>query len=187
MRLLRRRRPALWLSEGVRLLTGMRLHALPGGMRSRLTGMGERGTRVGIPAQWPGHSQILRMAAVVLHIRGAVAARRRFMLGLKGRAGHVLIMFRLTLFRRGIMMDAARAAAIGYVAVANHRGPVDNGPVNVCGVNEALIDVDHGRVVGEFMAAPYSPREPDPHIAESIVDAAVIADVRSPISVMENK
>src|SRR6185437_12651522 len=88
--------------------------------------------------------------------------------------------------RTRLHIDAAAAAVIAH---AMHRMSavtdvvVDNGPL-VHGPN-ATTDSGHGAVVVEAVAAPVATEVADADIAEAVVDAAVVADMQSPVAGME--
>ena len=80
------------------------------------------------------------------------------------------------------MPDAARAACVGYVAIVDDSGVMDDGLIHIGVVDDSPIHSNYGCVVGEVATAPLTTGEADAHVAEAIVDAAVVADVLSPIA-----
>jgi hypothetical protein len=85
-----------------------------------------------------------------------------------------------------LMVNAARTAAEADVAIVDDGRAIDDGRVDVGVVDHRGVHVHHRRVVSEDTAAPLAAREADAHVAEAVVHAAVVADVRSPIAFMED-
>jgi hypothetical protein len=125
------------------------------------------------------------MAAIVIGIGGFVVFGESFVMFLKGCPALVLVVLGQALIGARVVMDAARAAAEGDVTVAGDEASFDT-PV----IREGVVDVavvhmhDHGVVV-EVMAAPLSAGKAKAAVTEAVVHAAVIADARSPVSLME--
>jgi hypothetical protein len=88
-------------------------------------------------------------------------------------------------FRRGLVPDAARTACIGNAAIVDDGGVMHDRRIHIGVVNDGRIHAHHSRVVSEVATAPFASRKADAHVAESIVDAAVVADVGSPVAVVE--
>src|SRR5208283_3981819 len=88
------------------------------------------------------------------------------------------------LFRRRAPLDAARSAVVTDTidgdVVVDHR-------LVVHVVNVDDIDIGHGAVVKEVSAVPASACETHAEIAEAVVDAAIEADMWSPVSFMEEE
>jgi hypothetical protein len=106
---------------------------------------------------------------------------------LEGRSVHVPIMLGEALFEAGFVADAAGAAAEGYMVI-----PLDKASFHAIAVLEGLVYVaavhmHNVGVVTEVVATPLAARKADAAVTETVVDAAVIADVRSPIAFMEEK
>jgi len=99
----------------------------------------------------------------------------------------MLLVFGCPLFGAWIMPDAAGTAAEGNVAVSGNIASFHNRPINIGGVNARNVNAHHGRVVGEFMAAPHAAGKSDAAVAEAIVHAAVVANMASPVAVMKDK
>jgi hypothetical protein len=85
----------------------------------------------------------------------------------------------------GGVLNAAGTAVISYVMGVGDGVPLDNGPVNVGGMDDGLIHMNHCSVIGKGAAAPLAAGKADASIAEAIVDAAVVADMAAPIAAME--
>ena len=86
------------------------------------------------------------------------------------------------LFRRRVVPNAARSASIGYMVVIDDGCVVHDRLVHVGVVNDGRIHPHHGSIVGKVATAPFAASEADAHISESVVDAAVVADVLSPVA-----
>ena len=84
------------------------------------------------------------------------------------------------------MIDAAGAAIVGGVIWIPEGVLLDDGPVDVGVVDVALIHAHDGCVVCEVVAAPFTAGESDATVTVSVVDAAVIAYVPSPVAVIES-
>jgi len=143
------------------------------------------GISVRFRGHWPGDGKVLRTSTVVLNVRIPVALRRLKMLLLKARWRHVLFPHRRPLFRCGIMPNAARTAAVGNVIVVDDRSLMDNRLVHIGVVDSPLIHAHHCAVVPEIMAVPFTAHKSNAHVAEAIVHAAVIANVATPVSGVE--
>lgn len=100
--------------------------------------------------------------------------------------GDVPFPFGHSLFGRGIVMNATRPATIGDVIVAHDGGPLHDRTIDVSSVHNMFIHAHDGCVVDEVMTAPHTSGEPNAHVSKSIIDAAIIPDVRSPIPFMED-
>jgi hypothetical protein len=84
----------------------------------------------------------------------------------------------------GIVVDAARAAAVAYVTVPGDVASFHNSPVHVHRVKAHAHMHDRG-VIGKDAAAPLAAGKADAPVAEPVVHAAVVAHVRSPVAIME--
>jgi hypothetical protein len=85
------------------------------------------------------------------------------------------------------MADAAGAAAEGYVVV-----PLDKASFHAVAVLEGFVDiaavhVHDRRCCSEAVAAPLAAGKAEAAVTEAVVDAAVIADVPSPVAFMEEE
>src|SRR5579863_2275300 len=84
-----------------------------------------------------------------------------------------------------IMVDSSRAAFVGDVIVHN-RGVMDDGLIHVCIVDDRFIHVHNRSVVLEIVVAPFTSDKAYSHVAEPVIDPAVVADMPSPIPWMED-
>jgi hypothetical protein len=90
-----------------------------------------------------------------------------------------------SLTRCRVVMNAARTAAITYVAVPGDVASFHNSPVHVNRVKAHAHMHDRG-VIGKDSAAPLAAGKSDAPIAEAVVHAAVVAHVRTPVAAMED-
>lgn len=133
-----------------------------------------------------GRRHGLRMPAVVSDIRGAIGTRGLEVLLLNGGGSHVLLMHCGSLFGRRIVADAAGAAAVGNMPVVHDGIVLDHCPVDVGVVDIDIVHVDNGGVVDKVMSTPDAANKTNPHVTEAVVHAAVIANVGTPITGMED-
>jgi hypothetical protein len=84
--------------------------------------------------------------------------------------------------RRGLMLNAPGAAAVGHMPVVNDGGVVNNRFVHIGGVNDGGVHMHDGGVIGKIAAPPFPTGEADAHVTVAVVDAAVVADGRSPVA-----
>jgi hypothetical protein len=83
------------------------------------------------------------------------------------------------------MFYPARSSVIGNVVCVDDRVLLHNRPVHVGGVDNILIHVHHRGVIGKRTASPLSAGEADAPVPKAVVNAAVVAHVRSPVAAME--
>lgn len=83
------------------------------------------------------------------------------------------------------MANTARTARICDAAIIDDGRSMDNRLVHIGVVNDGRIHAHHSSVVREASAAPLAACKADAHVSKSVVDAAVVADVLSPIAIME--
>jgi hypothetical protein len=107
------------------------------------------------------------------------------MLRLVPRRCNVLLVFGSPFFCSWLMLNAARTAAVGHMVVIHNRVSLHNRPVNIRGVNDCFIHMDNGRVVSKRAAAPFSAGEPNTHVTEAVIHAAIVPHVRTPIAIIE--
>src|SRR5580698_10963340 len=100
------------------------------------------------------------------------------MLGLCGQSRSVLLVLGCILGRSGARRDPTLAAVEGRVILVHLDGVV----VDVGHAGDA--DVGDGAIVIERSATPLAADKTHASVAESVVDAAVKSDVRTPISGM---
>jgi len=84
------------------------------------------------------------------------------------------------------MLNATRTSRVGDTVVVDDGSVMDNCFIDIGIVDDGGIYVDHGRVVGEAITAPFATGEAKAHVTEAVVDAAIVADVPTPIAVMED-
>src|SRR5579863_1012801 len=103
-----------------------------------------------------------------------VLAGHVFVMGLRGERFAVVLVLRDFFFVRGTGRNAALAAVErDVILIHDHCLVVDGGHIG---------DVGHGTVVIERPSAPFSATKADAAVAEAVVNSAVEADVRAPIT-----
>ena len=100
------------------------------------------------------------------------------MLQLRGHGRNALLTQCGVFRRQWLASDASRPVVAGTV----HRGVVD---VTVINVNVGYVHVVDGAVIVETISAPIPALIADTAVAESVVNAAVIADILAPEAVVE--
>ena len=121
-----------------------------------------------------GVEALLRIMRSCLEVLTLHSARR-----------HMPFAAETSFLRRRFMPDAARSARIGDATVVDDRRVVDNRLIAIDIVKSAA-DVHDRRVVEEVSPTPVATGEADTHVAEAIVHAAVVANVRAPVAFMED-
>jgi hypothetical protein len=89
------------------------------------------------------------------------------------------------LFRAGLIVNAAGAAAEGNAAVSGNEATIHASAVKE-GQAAVEANMHHGSVVGKVSAAPFTADKADAAIAEAIVHTAIVPDVGSPVATMED-
>jgi hypothetical protein len=84
------------------------------------------------------------------------------------------------------MVNAAGPSAIGNVAIVDDCGVVDDCRVDVGVADDGLIHVHDRGVIGKVVSAPLAAGKTDAHVTKAIIHAAVVADVRAPIALVES-
>jgi hypothetical protein len=175
-----------WLIATTRLghigATGLAWNILPGSSRQGAHRYGGRGTNVVIGLQrlardnngWAPLVDLGKVAAV------GFGGPRMLDLGCHGR--RVLLPNRHDLRRPRSSLDAAPAAVVAHIV---HDGGVVDDFVVVDVVDNRRIHVVDGPVVGEVVVVPVAALIPEANVAEAVVDAAVVADVATPISTVK--
>ena len=83
-------------------------------------------------------------------------------------------------------MNAAWTAAKADVVVIDDGGAVDDGGIDVRVVNHRAIHIHNRRIVMKVVTAPLAARKTNAHVAEAVIHAAIVADVRPPVALMED-
>ena len=125
-----------------------------------------------------------------LAIVGAEALLRILSRGLdvlRLNCGRRRVLFRrvLPLFRRRLMLDAARTTRICDPAVIHNGRIVNHRRVDVGVVNYGRVHAHDSRVIGEMTAPPFSAGKARSHKSKAVVHAAVVSDVKSPITAVK--
>ena len=137
------------------------------------------------PAERLGGNYGSRMSAVRLGIGGLVGPHSLLVLRLDLGRSRVLVAIGNPFLRRGDVLNPAWPAVIGNAAAGADGVSLDNCPVVVSGVDDALIHTHDRGVVGKFIAAPFSPGKTDAAIPVAVVHSAVVADVPAPVAAVE--
>lgn len=135
-----------------------------------------------IPSDGPVGYYVFRAAMVAAVERIAVASSCVYVLRLKSRAIHVALVFRRALACIGIMVNATGATAKSYAAVTVNIVAVKVSSVVIGMVDDAGVDAPNGGVVVEEAIMPPAAEEANAEVAEAVVDAAIVADCRAPIT-----
>jgi len=109
-----------------------------------------------------------------------VEARRMIVIELFAGRLNMILPHRDLLIRIGPGVDPDAAVEAGAI----HYRIVDDGPVDISVVNNRGIYIHDGRIVPEVTAVPFTPNKTHSPITITIIDAAIKADMRSPISAM---
>jgi hypothetical protein len=125
------------------------------------------------------------MAAIVIGIGGFVVFGESLVMLLEGCSALVLVVLGQLLFGAGVVMDAAGSTAEGHVTVAGDEASIDTLVVLEGGVDVAAVHMHDRGVVVEVVAAPLSAGKAKAAVTKAVVDASVVADVRTPVSLME--
>jgi hypothetical protein len=131
--------------------------------------------------QRPRDGDVLRAAVVGLEVGSAIHSRGIDVLLLERGWGSVRFTHGNPLLRSRIVPNPARPANIGNTIVDDRR-VVHDGLVHIGVVDDGSVHVDYSGVVREIMTAPLAADKSDTHVTEAVVDAAVVADVRTPVS-----
>jgi hypothetical protein len=100
--------------------------------------------------------------------------------------GSSVALFRVVLLGgAGMVINSAGSAVVRGVIWILYDVLVDDLAVDVGGVDVGFIHTHDSGVVSEFVAAPLTTGEADAAVTVSIVDAAVVADVLTPVAVIE--
>src|SRR5580704_16140371 len=86
--------------------------------------------------------------------------------------------------RRGIVASVRTAALCNATGIEN-RVSFHNRAVHISVSDHCGVHPHYGCVVGEPSVPPFAADESDTHVTESVVHATVVADVCSPIPVVE--
>ncbi len=110
--------------------------------------------------------------------QGTILAGRMFVLNLRRNGRSVRFAGERLFLRSRARSHAAFSAVEGNMGIVID----DDRPVNVDVGDVDGVYVHHGCVVKESSAAPFTAAEAGATISESVINAAIKSDVRSPIS-----
>ena len=127
------------------------------------------------------------MPAVILRIGSLVRPRSFRMMLLHFARTAMLIVLGHPFLGARFVMNAARTAAEGNVAVSGHKTTLDNCMIfiHMPAPSSAHAHMHHGRVVGEDAAPPEAAGKADAAVPKAVIHAAVVADVRAPVAIIE--
>ena len=128
----------------------------------------------------------MRMSAVHLCKRRAICSCCVHPLKLYGRCGRMSSAHSRPLHWRRIVTYTAGAAVVSNVPLIDNCVAMDDRLVYVCVPDDGSIDAHDRSVVGEITSAPFTTHKSDSHVAESVVDSAVISNSIAPVAVVES-
>jgi phage-related baseplate assembly protein len=98
----------------------------------------------------------------------------------------VLVAVGHPLFGTWIMTNAAWATAEGNMAIPGNKASFHTPTILEGVVDVTIINTHNCGVVVEVVSAPLAAGKANAAVAEAVVHAAVVADVRSPVAIMED-
>src|SRR5579864_6571217 len=129
----------------------------------------------------PGGGRNRRLAVIAGRQQGAIVAGQVFVLRLQAGRLHVAFVRVLAFYLRG---PGGRAAIAAIKADAVYSGVIDHRIVDVGVMDVDYIHIGDRAVVEIVVAAPVSSEESHSGIAKAVINAAVEADMRTPVSRM---
>jgi len=87
--------------------------------------------------------------------------------------------------RRGVVVDPVRTAIVSNAIRIQNRVLLYNRSVHIGVVDDRDIHLSHRGVVRKHAASPLAAGKPDPAKPKSVVDPAIVADIITPIAIME--
>ena len=138
--------------------------------------------RPDLASQWPLRDNPVRAPVVLVKIRVAVAHGRLNVLLLEGSPLEPLLMLEGKFLAIRSMANSARATVEGYAAATVDVVAIPVVVVIVGVADVARIDTPDGGVVFEVSVMPPATNKANAEVAEPVVDAAVVADVISPVT-----
>jgi len=88
-------------------------------------------------------------------------------------------------FRRRLMPDSVWSARKSDTAIVDDGRIVHDRFIHIRVVNDRPVHAHDRGVISKVAATPFTAGEADAHVSETIVHAAIVANVRSPIACME--
>src|SRR5580658_3570065 len=133
---------------------------------------------------WFGSCGDWRLAVIRRGPKFRIAPCRLYVLRLSGRRREMLIMSRSLLFRSWTRSHPAFSSVVAHSIydgrVVDHSRVVDV-------VNVGNVHIRDGAVVEKVAAVPTPTYKTIPEVSETVVDATIETDVRTPVAVIENK
>jgi hypothetical protein len=124
------------------------------------------------------------MAVVGFHIRRAIRAGSLDMLLLEAGRGHMRLVHGSPFLRSGLVTNAARSTAVCDVIV-DDGVIVHDRRIHIRVADYGRVHAHHCGVISEIVAAPFAAHKSDAHVAEAVIYAAIISDMATPITIME--
>jgi hypothetical protein len=131
----------------------------------------------------PRNRHARRPAMVAVEVRAPVLTGRALVLALKCSSAYMPLIHRPALGLIHGMVNSARTAAKSHMAIHHDRVIPESAAIHIH-VVEARADVHIGSVIGKIPAVPSAADKTDTEETKSVVDAAIVADLRSPITGM---
>ena len=125
------------------------------------------------------------MSPIGLCVRRAICPRCLHMLQLRSCRRGVTSTHRFPLHRRRIMADSVRPSVECNVPGVRDGIAANDRLVHVRVADDVSIHAHHRGVVCESTAAPFPADKADAHVAEPVVDSAVIPDAIAPVAIVE--
>ena len=114
-----------------------------------------------------------------------IVCRRINVLLLHSSGRNVMFVHRHALLWPRLVANAVGSAVVRDVVVVDDRGIMHDRLIYVSVMNDGVIHMHDGRVVEEVATTPLAAGKAKAHVAEAIVHATVVADVRTPVTGME--
>jgi hypothetical protein len=125
------------------------------------------------------------MSTICLCVRRAINPCGLQMLQLRSCRRRVTSTHSFSFHRRWIMADSVRPSVEGNVPGVRDSIAANDRLVHVRVADDVSIHAHHRGVVCESTASPFPANEADAHVAEPVVDSAVIPDTITPVAIVE--
>jgi len=168
------------------LLLALMLHGLLALMHHRLLALMLHGR--GMPtvkAHGPADSHIRRPSTIIARKGVAIRMGRKLVLLLERGVLDVMIALSHALLPTGFMMNAARTAAEGHVAIPSDEASLHRAAILV-DVTAAEAYVHDRSVIGKESTAPHATGKANAAVTKAVIHAAVKAHVRTPVTMMKD-
>ncbi len=129
---------------------------------------------------------VLRTAVVGLEVGRMVGSGSLNMLLLERGRRYVRLAHCHPLLGSRIVPDSAGTTAVRDVVVIDDRSITDNRLITIGVPNNSVVHMHHRGVVSEVVAAPLPTDKADSHVAEAVVDAAVVSHMPAPVAFVKD-